>query len=201
MAASEFFLWASVRIKRGLEAIGEKLQELSSYEKQDLEKRIVLDYAKEKGLWIDDLYSLGNPSNAGGNENTLAIDQENNIVYKSNNLFNANHTISVLLEQIQLHNKLFPQTKYELVGFTGIDNGVKRVPHIEVILKQDFIKEAEQATPQEIDDYMEAISFQKVDEAKYTNGQYTVYDLYPRNVLKDKRGTIYVVDNIVRKNS
>ena len=191
----------SDRIKRSLEAIGEKLQELSDYEKQDLEKRIVFDYAKEKGLWIDDLYSLGSPSNAGGNENTLAIDHEKNIVYKSNNLFNANHTISVLLVQIQLHNKLFPETEYDLVGFTGIDNGVKRAPHIEVILKQDFIKEAEQATPEEIDKYMIAIGFRKVDEAKYTNGQYTVYDLYPRNVLKDGRGIIYVVDNIVRENA
>jgi len=47
---------------------------------------------------------------------------------------------------------------------------------------------------------MESIGFQKIDEAKFTNEQYTVYDLYPRNVLKDGRGTIYVVDNIVRAN-
>jgi hypothetical protein len=159
-----------------------------------------LAYAKEKGLWIDDLYSLGSPTNAGGYENTLAIDTIKNVVFKSNNLFNANHSITVLLRQIQLHNILFPQTKYELVGFTGIDNGSKRSPYIEVILKQDFVKNAEQATPFEINTYMESIGFQKIDEAKFTNGQYTVYDLYPRNVLRDERGIIYVVDNIVREN-
>lgn len=190
----------SDRIKRGFETIGEKLQELSDHEKQELEKRIVLAYAKEKGLWIDDLYSLGSPTNAGGYENTLAIDAENNAVYKSNNLFNANHSIAVLIEQLQLHNLLFPETKYELAGFTGIDNGSKRAPYIEVILKQDFVKNAEQATPLEINSYMESIGFQKIDEAKYSNGQYTVYDLYPRNVLKDETGIIYVVDNIVREN-
>lgn len=190
----------SDRIKRGFEAIGEKLQELSDYEKQDLEKRIVFAYAKERSLWIDDLYCLGSPTNAGGYENTLAIDEKNNVVYKSNNLFNSNHSIGSLLTQIQLHNLLFPETKYELVGFTGIDNGNKRVPYIEVILKQDFVKNAEQATPLEIVGYMESIGFQKIDEAKFTNGQYTVYDLYPRNVLKDGRGIIYIVDNIVRAN-
>lgn len=46
---------------------------------------------------------------------------------------------------------------------------------------------------------MAAIGFQKIGEAKYTNGQYIVHDLYPRNVLKDEKGTIYVVDNIVKK--
>lgn len=81
------------RIKRGFEAVEEKLQELSNYQKQDLEKRIAFVYAKEKGLWINDLYSLGNPSNAGGYENTLAINEKNNVVYKSNNLFNANYSI------------------------------------------------------------------------------------------------------------
>jgi len=45
---------------------------------------------------------------------------------------------------------------------------------------------------------MAAIGFQKIGEAKYTNGQYIVNDLYPRNVLKDEKGTIYVVDNIVK---
>jgi len=190
----------SNRIKRGFETIGEKLQELSDHEKQDLEKKIVLTYAKEKGLWIEDLYTLGSPTNAGGYENTLAIDVKNNVVYKSNNLFNANHSIKTLIKQIQLHNLLFPETKYELVGFTGIDNGSKRAPYIEVILKQDFVKNAEQATPHEINSYMESIGFQKIDEAKYTNEQYTIHDLYPRNVLKDEQGIIYVVDNIVREN-
>ncbi len=190
----------SDRIKRGFEAIGEKLQELSNYERIELEKRIVLSYAKEKGFWIDDLYSLGSPTNAGGYENTLAIDAITNVVFKSNNLFNANHSISVLLRQIQLHNILFPQTNYELVGFTGIDNGSKRAPYIEVILKQDYVRNAEQATPHEIDTYMKSIGFQKIDEAKYKNELYTVHDLYPRNVLRDEQGTIYVVDNIVREN-
>jgi hypothetical protein len=86
------------------------------------------------------------------------------------------------------------------LGFTGIDNGSKRAPYIKVILKQDYVRNAEQATPHEIDTYMKSIGFQKIDEAKYKNELYTVHDLYPRNVLRDEQGTIYVVDNIVREN-
>lgn len=187
-------------IRRGIAAIAEKFQELSDHEKYDFEKRIVSELAKEKNLWISDLYSLGKPTQAGGYENTLAIDESNNLVYKSNNLFNSNHSVLVLLEQIQLHNKLFPETKYDLVGFTGIDNGNKHAPYIEVILKQDFIKDADQATPDEIDIYMKSLGFKKIEEAKYVNNDYVIHDLYPRNVLKDVNNTIYVVDDIVRLN-
>lgn len=189
------------RIKRGLEAIGEEFQKLSDHEKLAFEKKIVFDYAKAHQLWIADLYTLGVPTQAGGYENTLAIDVNNNIVYKSNNLFNAGHSILVLLEQVKLHNALFPETRYELVGFTGIDKGPQHPPYVEVILKQDFVKDANQATPEEIQNHMLSLGFQKIGEAKYMNEDFIVQDLYPRNVLKDHNGTIYVVDDIVRVNA
>lgn len=46
---------------------------------------------------------------------------------------------------------------------------------------------------------MQEIGFEEIGEAKFTNGQYIVADLYPRNVLKDINGFIYVVDDIVTK--
>ncbi|MES2798525.1 MAG: hypothetical protein V4638_00790 [Bacteroidota bacterium] len=48
--------------------------ELTEQAKSDIEKRIVLNFAKEKGLWIENLYDLGHPIKGGGNENTLALD-------------------------------------------------------------------------------------------------------------------------------
>jgi hypothetical protein len=171
--------------------------ELSRTEREDTEKRIAFDYAREKGLWIDDLYSLGKPMQGGGNENTLAYNAENGTIYKSNNLFNSKGLISNLLETVKIHNLLFPNTKYELVGFTGIINGANHTPYVEVILKQDYVPNAEQASPQEISDYMQSVGFRQVNEHTFTNGEYTVSDLRPRNVLKDKNGTIYIVDDIV----
>jgi hypothetical protein len=170
---------------------------LSQREINDLEKRIVFEYAKEKALWVKDLYSLGDPLPGGGNENTLAINKNTGALYKSNNLFNSKDSISTLLEQIKVHNLLFPHTKYEIAGFTGIDNGESRPPYIEVILKQEYIPNATEATPQEIADYMNDIGFEQLDNHRFTNGQYTISDLRPRNVLKDDNGIIYVVDDIV----
>lgn len=47
----------------------------------------------------------------------------------------------------------------------------------------------------EIDTYMAAIGFKKVNnDGRYTNGQYEVWDVVPRNVLVDDDGDMYVVD-------
>lgn len=84
-----------------------------------------------------------------------------------------------------------------MVGFTGIDNGKNRVPYIEVILKQDYVPNAVQATEQEVAEYMLSVGFEAVNEHTFVLGKYTVSDLHPRNVLKDENGIIYVVDNII----
>jgi len=80
------------------------------------------------------------------------------------------------------------------------ENGLNRPPHIEVIIKQDFIEKATQASPKEIADFMISLGFEKINDTSFTNGEYTVSDLFPRNVLKDENDIIYVVDNIVAKN-
>jgi Serine/Threonine/Tyrosine Kinase found in polyvalent proteins len=172
-------------------------QKISQYEREDLEKKFILKYAKENNLWINDIYSLGNSTGLRGNENTILVNIENNVVYKSNNLFNARFLISNLLNQIIAHNQLFPETKYELVGFTGIDNGIKRTPYIEVVLKQDLVKDATQASEEEIVNFMNSLGFIQIGEAKFSSGEYIVADLHPRNVLKDSNGVIYVVDDII----
>jgi|ERR1035437_1806940 hypothetical protein len=166
----------------------------------DLEKRDSFHFAKENGLWINDFYDLGNPLGGGGNENTLALDNESKYTYKSNNLFNSNNSVLQLLEQVESHNKLFPETKYELVGFTGFDNGENKTPYVEPIIKQCFISNAEQATQNEISTFMQSIGFEKINDTTFKNKEYTVSDLHPRNVLKDENGTIYVVDDIIKKN-
>ena len=92
---------------------------------------------------------------------------------------------------------MFPETKYELAGFTGIENGINRTPYIEVVLKQDLVKDAVQADEEEIVNFMNSLGFKQIGEAKFSNGEYIVADLHPRNVLRDRNGVIYVVDDII----
>ena len=47
---------------------------------------------------------------------------------------------------------------------------------------------------------MAAIGFTKQnDEGRYANADYEVWDLLPRNVLKDNDGDIYVIDAEIKR--
>lgn len=171
----------------------ENENKLKGHQLEDLEKEVAFKYAKEKGLWIDDIYTLGHHTGISGHENTILLDTENNIIYKSNNLFNSKFLISNLLKKIENHNELFPETKYELVGFTGIE-GYNKAPYVEVIIKQDYAKDVIQATSKQIKNFMLNIGFKQTTPQSYANRKYVVFDLYPRNVLIDKNGVFYIID-------
>lgn len=167
---------------------------MNQQELERLEKFNVLKHAKENNLWIDDFYALGDLPLVGGHENRLVLDTENSIVYKSNNLVNCQNLVSELFKKIAMHNTIFPLTIYDIIGFTGIDYGSENVPYIEVVLKQKYIPKATQAKFDEIKFYMQSLGFTQTTPESYINENYLVFDLYPRNVLKDITGTIYVVD-------
>ena len=115
----------------------------------------------------------------------------NNVLQKNkvNNLLNSG-SILRLLDRVMWHNNLFYDTAYSLYGFTGFDGRT-----IMPVLKQLLVKDAIPATPVEIETYMAALGFiKKNDEGRYTNSEYEVWDLVPRNVLKDKDGDIFIID-------
>ena len=94
-------------------------------------------------------------------------------------------------------NTIFPETFYYFIGFAGYD-GRSVMP----ILRQDLIKQATPATSIEIDTYMSAIGFTKsINDGKYYNNSFIVWDVVPRNVLKDKEGDIYVIDAEISLNN
>ena len=145
--------------------------------------------ARRKGMWMEfsQISTLGTPFPSGV-ENDVYLNPKGNVIYKVNNLMTSKTLLS-LFERLILHNSIFPQTGYLLKGFTGFGNG-----SIYPILRQDFIPNEREATPIEIDMYMSALGFQRIAEAKYSNGSVEVSDLHPRNVLRDSEGDLYVID-------
>lgn len=160
----------------------------SALSRQKIEARAAEEYAKENGLWIpmDKVFDLGTPG-PSGNENDTYISNEG-YVYKVNNLMNSKGILP-LFDRIKLHNQIFPSSRYEFVGFTGFDGR-----SIYPIFRQAYVHESTNATPEEIEEYMNTLGFSKINEHKYTNGDITISDLRPRNVLKDTDGDLYVVD-------
>jgi hypothetical protein len=154
----------------------------------EVEQRVAEQYAKENGIWIpmSDVFDLGVPG-PSGNENDTYV--SNDIIYKVNNLLNTG-SILRLLDRLIWHNNLFYDTAYTLYAFTGFDGRT-----IMPVLQQKLIKNSVPATTIEIETYMAAIGFAKQnDKGRFANGEYEVWDLVPRNVLKDKDGDIFIID-------
>ncbi len=154
----------------------------------EIEQRVAEQYAKENGIWLpmSTVFDLGVPG-PSGNENDTYV--SNDIIYKVNNLLNSG-SILKLFEKISMHNDLFYDTAYRFYAFTGFD-GRTVMP----ILQQRLVKNAKPATTIEIDTYMAALGFYKVDsEGRFSNEKYEVWDLVPRNVLKDAEGDLFVID-------
>ena len=161
---------------------------LSRAERKEIEARAAEEYAKENGLWIpmEETFSW-NPM-PSGNENDVYLNTSDGYVYKVNNLMNSKGILP-LFDRIKLHNQIFPSSRYEFVGFTGFDGR-----SIYPIFRQAYVHESTNATPEEIEEYMNTLGFSKINGHKYTNGDITISDLRPRNVLKDTDGDLYVVD-------
>ena len=159
----------------------------------DVEQRVAELYAKENGMWLpmSNVFELGVPG-PSGNENDTYV--SNDIIYKVNNLLNTG-SILRLLERITWHNNLFYDTAYTLHAFTGFEGRT-----IMPVLQQRLVKDAVPATAIEIETYMAAIGFTKQnDEGRYANDDFVVWDLVPRNVLRDKDGDIFIIDAEIAK--
>ena len=159
----------------------------------DVEQRVAEQYAKENGLWIpiDKVFDLGTPG-PSGNENDTYVKEDT--IYKVNNLLNCG-SILRLFDKMLWHNDLFYDTAYSFYAFTGFD-GRTVMP----VFQQRLVKYAQPATPIEIETFMAALGFTKRNnEGRFVNNMYEVWDLVPRNVLKDKDGDMYVVDAEIRK--
>lgn len=160
----------------------------------DSEQRAAEAFAKEYGLWlpIEKVFNLGTPGPSGNENDTYVSDD---IIYKVNNLLNSG-SILRLFDKLKMHNEIFPDTFYRLYAFTGFDGRT-----IMPVLQQDLVKDAEPTPQIAIDTYMAALGFNRGNSVgRYSNVTYTIWDLIPRNVLRDRDGDIFVVDAEIKRN-
>ena len=158
-----------------------------------IEASVAETYAKENNLWIPLEETFRWRKLSGGNENEVFL-SDNNRIYKINNLMNDGGILP-LLERVLLHNRYFPETCYELVGFTGTE-GRSVFP----VFRQQYIRRGVEVDIPEIEAYMLKLGFSKTGDYSYTNGEVTVDDLRPRSVLKDDNGTFYIIDAGLKRN-
>lgn len=157
------------------------------------ESIVAEDYAMAHNIWFKDASLLGMPG-ACGDENYCYLSPDGLTIYKVNVLSHSSDRILPIFNKILIHNELFPETRYDFVGFTNMGFARSAYP----IFKQIMVKDADNAKPEEIADFMTALSFcpapEKNKPAAWKNDNYLVWDLQPKNVLMDKDHNLYVID-------
>ena len=146
---------------------GDSQQDVSSFE---TEQRVAEAFAKEHGLWlpIESVFDLGVPGPSGNENDTYVTDDS---IYKVNNLLNCG-SILKLLEKVQMHNIIFPETYYRLHAFTGFD-GRTVMP----VLRQRRIAHSKPTPQIAIDTYMAALGFNRLEQTgRFANDTYTVWE-------------------------
>jgi hypothetical protein len=145
-------------------------------------------WAKEIGLCLSAL-PLGSEYLTKGGESLIYLASDGLNVIKANDaIYYA--TGSEYFNSLILHNLLFPNTAYSLLGFMEIDG------KLNAVLEQPFI-EGEQAT---LDDSKEFLSFNGFENTKrqdYYNGEFglVLEDMHDENVIA-REDVLFFIDTV-----
>ncbi|MGM9798175.1 MAG: hypothetical protein ACI3ZY_11515 [Parabacteroides sp.] len=149
------------------------------------------DFASEREAWID-LSSLSLSFLSKGGENEVYY-YGNQYVVKLNNLAYAGDDPLNFFTRIKAHNRYFYNIPYQMVGFAYNQEG-----EFCVVLLQDYVRAEREATPNEIQSYMENIGFITDYLDEYHNDEYEIFDAVPNNVLYGIDGQLYFIDTQIR---
>jgi hypothetical protein len=152
------------------------------------------DYAKTNDLWIEDyksIYENANP--VAGVESVVYISKDGKHVIKINN--GVQHgSWEDFFYRIIAHNTYFPETSYDLIGYT------KRDEKLAVIVKQPFIKIVRGATLAEIKKDLEVFGFEvhSINQAIDKHNGIILRDLHSENAVINDIGDVIYIDPIIQ---
>ncbi|MBR5749240.1 MAG: hypothetical protein IKY01_10725 [Prevotella sp.] len=150
------------------------------------------DWAITNHCWIDRT-TLGTYSDRGS-ENEVYASLDSKYVYKLNDFRYSDDNLTPFFERIHIHNQLFCDCGYTLIGFAENCDG-----KVCAVLRQPFIVAQREATQQEIDEELERLGFHKEQEGYFTNSDYDIFDAVPNNVLMGDDGHLFFIDTIIFK--
>ncbi len=151
------------------------------------ETTLLKQYASNNNLWIDNIDTSKYVSQGAEQKVYLA---DNKFVYKLNDsiyyTFWQDYFCNLLL-----HNYFFPDTAYQLIGFTNIDNVFYAV------VKQPYIRATEPTDLELVNIFLESNGFRNTRNHDYMNDELGIIleDLHDENVLCNK-GTLYFIDTV-----
>lgn len=172
---------------------------------EDKQDRAIERFARDNGMWDDDLtqrckdefgerFSHGMESDVydGGDS-----------VVKMMTLRLAKSPVA-MLERIALHNRLFPNTQMQIVGFGRANRYGEPDGKLGFLIRQRKVEFDEGGTTTEdVAGFMKGLGF-KPGERKSTyvsqDGSLLATDMHRENVVKTKDGKMAVLDSLVKIN-
>lgn len=159
------------------------------------QEKILKDYAKETGIWVDRDIIEKDWLFVDKGEEAKVYDDGNYIKKVFDYQFFSLSPLEFIDNRISLHNFMFEETSYELIGFTETNRGLS------FILRQPYIQNYSKTPVSVIREEMVNNGFNVMDEKSYYNNNYIVEDLHHKNVLtNDTTGKLYFIDTVVSLN-
>lgn len=129
-------------------------------------------YAQAESIWFDDYTTQFGDYYTAGAEAEVYIVIDNKTVTKVNDLA-FHETPLEFLDRIALHNYLFPEAPYTLIGFTER----KDTNSFAVVVEQPFVSAVRGATRAEVRVEMQRRGFRSIGGNDYINDDYRPHSL------------------------
>ena len=202
-ASNGILTQAASIIARGDGRADQKNPSTDSPRRAKRQEQQIESWAKKAGLWYNNYReskddSLESVIEADGGKLSDKSGSESMVYFMKNSykdgvtkVIDASHyadSPQSLLDKIILHNSLFPETAYEVIGFGRDRGGTFRV-----IVKQRFVK-GEKPTVKDIQKLTERLGLKKKGGWYYTADGKRISDLNSKNVIKTSNGGKAVID-------
>jgi hypothetical protein len=145
-------------------------------------------YAEKENLWLESLPS-GSQYLTEGGESKVYLTEDGRSVIKVNDA-GYYATWTEYFNSLLLHNLLFSNTAYSLLGFTEFDQ------KLFAVIQQQFV-EGEQATLEHIEGFLNFNGFRKIRRQDYYNKELglALEDMHDENVIA-KGNVLFFIDTV-----
>ncbi len=151
-------------------------------------------YAREENVYFENPEDRFGGPLAGGSEQTVySYPDDSSKIVKINDMSFHPDALG-FLDRIALHNALFPETAYTLIGFSR-RHGRK----FAAILTQSIVV-GRASTREEVRQEMEKRGFEHIGGCDFCNSNYIIEDLHGANVLVSPQYNLLFIDPVVYLN-
>ena len=182
------------RISESAVPANERISEAGRRKAEERKKELLKGWAIATGNWHTDLSAFVDDTTpiGEGTDSKVYLANDGAHVIKTSKGKPYGKRFRPDMDNIALFNRVFYNSRYEIVGYGEIDGEFVR------ILKQPIVDftGTTPLTPDERVEYMKGLKFEPINDSKtaFSNGEIVISDLQKSNIIKDAAGNVRVID-------